>query len=328
MFEAVRRGIHDQNPQYGFLPESGHQSGGACILFRDGDVPMKIQTAVQHASNPRYYRKKINPRILVLSAIVLSLVVLIAGIVVIINQPVKAPVISQGVIYNGFELSMETEPGAEIFYTLDGSEPTRWSHKYSSPIKVFSTTKVNAISVKGIRKDSEMTSELVVFDLPNAADPAKGATATAQSSFSDFNVVYGPENAIDGNPATIWRSDKKTRPTWIEVHFDGTYEIEQICIQWFEHMQGFDVSLSMDGKTWDKVLIGKISNNQAYGSTVNDYQFAKLEEKQNFFITPQVATDLRIDIIATSSPDSDNYFSEATIAEIQAFGRKITGDVQ
>jgi hypothetical protein len=320
MFQSLRRGLHDQNPQYGTLPECGHQSGGACVLFANAKVPMRIQAAIHHNANPGFYKRKINYRIL---ATAVACLCGIAGIItplIIASRSLASPVISQMVIYNGMEVRIEAEGNADIFYTLDGTEPSRWSHKYSEPIKVFSTTEVNAIAVKGIRKDSAVASYLVTFDLPDAAARAKAA---AQSFFTDFNVVYGPENAIDGNSATLWRSDKKTRPTWIELAFDGKYKIQQICILWAEHVQSFDVSLSLDEESWEKVIIGEMSNNQAYGDTIDDYVFASLCDKQNFFITPTDARFMRIDIIGTSSPDSDNYFSEASIAEIQAFGERM-----
>ena len=46
------------------------------------------------------------------------------------------------------ELSCSTE-GAEIFYTLNGDDPTASSTKYTTPIAVTSTTTIKAIAIKG-----------------------------------------------------------------------------------------------------------------------------------------------------------------------------------
>ena len=48
-------------------------------------------------------------------------------------------------------------PGASIFYTTDGSEPSINSNRYMKPLKLHSTTEIKAISIKKGMKNSAIT---------------------------------------------------------------------------------------------------------------------------------------------------------------------------
>ena len=54
------------------------------------------------------------------------------------------------------EISCSTD-GAEIYYTLDGSEPTAVSQRYDAPIEITSTTTIKAVAVKDGYVDSEVS---------------------------------------------------------------------------------------------------------------------------------------------------------------------------
>ena len=54
------------------------------------------------------------------------------------------------------EISCSTD-GAEIYYTLDGSEPTVGSQRYEASIEITSTTTIKAIAVKDGYVDSEVS---------------------------------------------------------------------------------------------------------------------------------------------------------------------------
>ena len=56
-------------------------------------------------------------------------------------------------------MDAETE-GAEIFYTLDDSEPDRQSLKYSQPVKITAGTKLRAKAFKKGYRDSEVASSV------------------------------------------------------------------------------------------------------------------------------------------------------------------------
>ena len=61
------------------------------------------------------------------------------------------------------ELASNTE-GAEIYYTIDGSEPTKESEKYSGPIEVLSDTTIKAVAYKGEMSPSDIISQTYKFN--------------------------------------------------------------------------------------------------------------------------------------------------------------------
>lgn len=61
-------------------------------------------------------------------------------------------------------VTISANEGATIYYTLDGSIPTRKSEIYSNPIEVTETTIVRAFAVENDLKPSFMAEETVTFD--------------------------------------------------------------------------------------------------------------------------------------------------------------------
>lgn len=75
-----------------------------------------------------------------------------------IVKPVNASVSSGEIDKGSFvKLSTGTE-GAEIYYTTDGTEPTKDSTKYTDPIKVDENITIKAIAIKEGTKDSNVRS--------------------------------------------------------------------------------------------------------------------------------------------------------------------------
>ncbi len=89
-------------------------------------------------------------------------------------------------------ISCETE-GAEIYYTLDGSDPTAASTKYEAPFTLTETTTVKAIAIKG-GKASEVTektfTKTVFASLEELVTkfPAKSTTANVTVTLTDVRI--------------------------------------------------------------------------------------------------------------------------------------------
>ena len=101
------------------------------------------------------------------------------------------------------KVTITAEEGADVYYTLDGTEPTAASTKYEIPFPITETVTVKAIAVKG-------------------SDQSKVATYTANyvGAYADFaslvaagkgtsGMVSGPVTAIYQNGSNLYMKDSK-----------------------------------------------------------------------------------------------------------------------
>jgi hypothetical protein len=87
------------------------------------------------------------------------------------------PMVPVKLAYNGILFYKETEaklihpdPG-QVYYTLDGSEPTQMSFKYTGPIKINKRTILKAASFYGDRKSTTLQAEYLPAKLNPAVKP-------------------------------------------------------------------------------------------------------------------------------------------------------------
>lgn len=119
------------------------------------------------------------------------------------EEPVThAPTFSQprGFQSLPFDLSLTSStPGAAIFYTLDGSEPTPASLRYTGPLRISKTTVIRAVAAAASNDLSPLTARTFLF----AADivkqsPGGGAPKGWPKTWGDNRVDYGMDPAITG----------------------------------------------------------------------------------------------------------------------------------
>ena len=114
-----------------------------------------------------------------------------------------------------------------------------------------------------------------------------------------------PWKAIDGDHETGWDSNWDM-PAWLMVEFDGVYPIEAVGIAWGSHEHDYEVSLSLDGSSWQEVLAGTSSNEEG-GPTVYEY----------FAINAVDAKYIRINITSTSAPPS--HIFQSSVNSLEAY---------
>lgn len=91
-------------------------------------------------------------------------------------------------------------PGATIFYTLNGSEPTSKSRKYTSPLRCSNSATIKAIA----QVDGKMSSESAVLTLAKAK-----IGTTLETRYSEKYAAAGALSLSDGLRGSLKFTDKK-----------------------------------------------------------------------------------------------------------------------
>ncbi|MFS0921621.1 chitobiase/beta-hexosaminidase C-terminal domain-containing protein, partial [Brevibacillus sp. 179-C 1.1 NHS] len=136
-----------------------------------------------------------------------------------VAKPVADP--SGGVVPSGAKvtLSSSTE-GATVYYTTDGSTPSRSSVEYTGPIEVTSEITIKAIAVKEGMLDSEVMEEHYTILLPDqvakpVADPSGGVVP------SGTKVTLS--SSTEG--ATVYYTTDGTAPTGSSIKYTAPIEV-------------------------------------------------------------------------------------------------------
>ena len=120
-------------------------------------------------------------------------------------------------------------PGATIYYTLDGNDPTTSSDVYSSAIEIDETTTIKAIAVKDGMNDSDVAEATYTID-PNASGTESNpytvaeanAAIAAGTGITDVYVKGIVSKVVEVNTqygnATYWISDDGTESGQLEVY--------------------------------------------------------------------------------------------------------------
>lgn len=139
-----------------------------------------------------------------------------------------APVITPngGTFRGSVEVSITAQEGATIFYTIDGSDPTANSIKYTAPFTITQNTTVKAVAIKENCHDSEIAS----------------AKFTKRSSSGGSSGGSGSRPTTSTNP-TIGGSSK----SWSDIAAD----LEKLA-------NGSEVTIQLNGNTTVPVEVIKV----------------------------------------------------------------------
>ncbi|MEZ5307083.1 MAG: GH92 family glycosyl hydrolase [Pyrinomonadaceae bacterium] len=183
-------------------------------------------------------------------------------------EPFDAPLLKPGfpavptieanrVFEENEQVKIATPESSEIFYTLDGSEPTRSSMKYSSPFQIDKTTVVKARAFQA--ESASLTAESHLRRMPHDWD------VSLKSTYNRQYTGGGPEGLIDGIRGTTnfasgeWQGyqdqdfeavlDLK-RPTRIKTLGGGFL---QVARSWIWMPTRIEFSVSDDGVNFKSV---------------------------------------------------------------------------
>lgn len=127
---------------------------------------------------------------------------------------VAAPVFNPegGTYYEAQNVTITAGEGCEIHYTLDGTQPTATSNKYTAAIPVAKNTTIKAIAVKGENVSEVTTAEYIIKEMPTYESIEKMKTITDDA----LEFVVGCDLTIGfRNASNIFVTDGKD---WIQIY--------------------------------------------------------------------------------------------------------------
>lgn len=113
------------------------------------------------------------------------------------DQPVELTFSRQGGFYTGSVTLEMYSPDAKIYFTIDGSRPSRKAERYYAPIKFSETTVVRAVAYRG-RKKSKVVGHTFFIDEPDTNFPTISLSLSSKVLFDpDGGMFMKGKNAVD-----------------------------------------------------------------------------------------------------------------------------------
>ena len=122
------------------------------------------------------------------------------------------------------EVTLEAAEG-DIYYTIDGTDPSTSSTKYSAPFKLDATATVKAIAVKGGKASAVAEKEFEKV-VPTNATIASLNEMTEDTKWVKLDLNGAVVTYIDGNNYYLREGDKALMLYGFDFSSHGTYPIE------------------------------------------------------------------------------------------------------
>lgn len=117
------------------------------------------------------------------------------------------------------------EEGAKMYYTLDGSEPSKTSTEYTGPIAVDATATLKFIGVDKKDNVSTAASETYTITPPDTTPPTVAAEPAAGEYDAEQAVTLTATDP-EGSATTIYYTEDGSDPTDASTAFDAAAPIK------------------------------------------------------------------------------------------------------
>ncbi len=146
------------------------------------------------------------------------------------TRPAFTPV--DQIFVGALEVTLSSSVGAEIYYTLDGSEPDGEASLYSDPIVIRETTTIRAIALGSNYRDSEISTK--EYQLAEGAPPI--VSQESQSFYPSLTV----EMSHELESATIYYTLDGSEPSELSSIYDKPLVIDSTqTLNAFARIEGY-----------------------------------------------------------------------------------------
>lgn len=147
---------------------------------------------------------------------------------------------------------------ADIYYTLDGAEPTTASQKYTDTLKMNKACKLSAAVIRPTGK-SDVFSEEITFNKASMKPIAMNAPINGQYAYKGATTlidgICGNENYKTGNWIAFYKNNMEAVIDLLQPAEISKARINTCVVKgdWVFDARSFSVEVSEDGTTYQKV---------------------------------------------------------------------------
>lgn len=221
------------------------------------------------------------------------------------------PSVETGTYSKPIEISLHVSNNLDIYYTLDGSEPSEDSTKYSTPIKFEKqgTYTIKAISIDSNGKSSkELTAryrlEFPTVNMPVVSidsgvyDTQKKITVTADA---DCKIYYTKDGSIPDSKSTEYTKEIKmpkgnTVFSFIAMNSEGIYS--KVVTRVYDYEEVYEYSYDQAVSMLTTILVKNKTMENEYGEYKNGdvayftyKSIAKVEKKNYYIVSFSIESD-------------------------------------
>lgn len=244
------------------------------------------------------------------------------GTVYVPSQAAPSPLISQKKRSNGIAVTLSSNaPGAEIYYTLDGKNPsssfTR-SYRYTGKFLVSSNVTVKAVTVSDGMWDSSIASEEVKGRMCSVKFDTKGGKSISSRKVWPGETVKQPSNPKRAKYVFAgWYQDSKYKKKW---NFNNKItKSTTIYAKWNKVKVAGTSIRKLKNTSGGKLSVTIKKNSKAKGyqirySTRQDLKSSKKKETKS------------VSKVLSGLKKGNVYYVQARAYQLDSAGKKVYGD--
>lgn len=156
------------------------------------------------------------------------------------------------------DVALSSIDSADVYYTLDGTEPTTASQKYTDTLKINKACKLSAAVIRPAGK-SDIFSEEIAFNKASMKPITMNAPINQQYQYKGaltlVDGIRGNGNYKTGNWIAFYRNNMEAVIDLLQLSEISKAQINTCVVKgdWVFDAKNFSVEISEDGTTYQKV---------------------------------------------------------------------------